>query len=217
MTRAGRALGRLLKTALALWAAGFAAICLWTFLWPVERPAPQGDVIICLGAGIDAQGVPGAASRDRAETCGALFAAGAAPVVVFTGGSAAPGAPSAARVMADLSGIPATSVRLEEAAFSTLQNALFSRDLYPADADLIVVSEAFHLPRAWLSFKAMGAGRITLHASSQVRRNARGDGPNWNILIRESVALWFNGARYVLWAAAGPLGVTDETRAALLH
>lgn len=174
---------------------------------------PQGDAIICLGAGVDGAGRIDAAGHARAETCAGLARAGAAPVVIFTG------APSAAQGMAlaaQDAGLGPARVMLEQSARSTLQNALFSLALLPADARVIVVSEAFHLPRAWASFKVMGAGDVARFPSERLRRTEDGSFA-LGMVIRESVALWFNAARFAAWRLGGIIGVDDSARAAWLR
>lgn len=214
-----RRLRRVIRAALLLWAATLAAVCLWTFLWPLERPAPRGDAIVCLGAGVDTAGRPGPGSRMRAETCADLARAGAAPVLVFTGGPARAGAPSAAAAMADVAraaGTGTAALRLEDRAASTLQNALFTRALLPGSDRLIVVTEAFHLPRAWASFRAMGGGDVALYPAGRLRDTAAG-GPAMRVLLRESLAIWFNAGRLAVWHGAGLLGISEARRVALLR
>lgn len=180
---------------------------------------PQGDAIICLGAGVDGAGRIDAAGHARAETCAGLARAGAAPVVIFTGGPARPGGPSAAQGMARAAqdaGLGPARITLEQSARSTLQNALFSLALLPADARVIVVSEAFHLPRAWASFKVMGAGDVALSPSERLRRTEDGSFA-LGMVIRESVALWFNAARFAAWRLGGFIGIDDSARAAWLR
>ncbi len=217
--RLGRALGRLLRAALLIWAATLAAVCIWTYLWPLDRPLPRGDAIVCLGAGVDGAGRIGPGSRVRAETCARLAREGVAPVVVFTGGPAAPGARSAAAGMAEVArveGVGDAVILLEENAFSTLQNALYSRALLSEDARLILVSEAFHLPRSWVSFRAMGVEDVTTYPALRIRPGPSG-GPAWGLLLRESLAIWFNAGRYTAWRIGGGLGIADSTRTGWLH
>jgi uncharacterized SAM-binding protein YcdF (DUF218 family) len=209
---------RLVRAGLTLWAAGLVAVCLWTLLWPMDRPLPRGDAILCLGAGIGEDGVIDASSRLRAEACAALARAGAAPVIVFSGGSRGPGHPSVAARMADAAraaGIGTARVLLEEASQSTLQNLLFSRPLLPEGGRVILVTEAFHLPRSWASARAMGLGDVALHPSGRLHPSDDAI-PGWP-LLRESLALWFNAARYAAWRVGGALGLAEDARVGWLH
>lgn len=214
-----RRIAQLFRAAALLWAASLVAISLWTALWPLERPLPQGDAIICLGAGVDAQGRVDAAGRVRAETCAELVQAGAAPMVLFSGGPLRPGLPSGAAGMAAIAmarGVAPSAILVEEASYSTLQNALFSLPMLPDGARLILVTEAFHLPRAWASFRVMGAEEMALVASERLRRDGAGR-YGWGMILRESVAVWFNLARYGAWRLGGAVGVSDPARAGWLH
>ena len=161
-------IGRLIRAALLLWAAGLFAILLWTLLWPLDRPLPEGDAIICLGAGVDSAGRIDQASTKRAEACAELARAGAAPIVVFSGGPRRAGLPTAAAGMAavaNAAGMGGALVLLEDASYSTLHNALYSLEMVAPTARLILVTEAFHLPRSWASFKMMGCPRSSSFAS----------------------------------------------------
>ena len=212
-------IGRLIRAALLLWAAGLFAILLWTLLWPLDRPLPEGDAIICLGAGVDSAGRIDQASTKRPEACAELARAGAAPIVVFTGGPLRPGLPTSADGMAEIAqraGLGGALVLLEAASYSTLQNALFSLDLIETEARLILVTEAFHLPRAWASFTVMGARDLALYPSERLRQSQRG-GRAWGMLLRESLAIWFNAGRFTAWRIGGALGVDDTARAAWLR
>ena len=158
-----RWLGRFIRTVLWLWSVSFLAVLAWTFLWPMDRPLPQGDAIICLGAGVDSAGRIDQASTKRAEACAELARAGAAPIVVFSGGPRRAGLPTAAAGMAavaNAAGMGGALVLLEDASYSTLHNALYSLEMVAPKARLILVTEAFHLPRSWASFKMMGASDL---------------------------------------------------------
>jgi uncharacterized SAM-binding protein YcdF (DUF218 family) len=94
---------------------------------------------------------------------------------------------------------------------STLQNALFSLPLIPNAEHIIVVTEAFHLPRSWASFRWAAweldhpATSVTLVMSEDVRCDPHTGDVRWNILIRESLAIRFNLAR----ALAYSMGLND--------
>lgn len=171
-------------------------------LWSRDVPQLQADTIVCLGGGAE-DGLLEASSGFRALQCIAIYDAGAAPRIIFTGTVAAP-------LMADLArahGVPEHAILVEEASRSTLQNALFTSEVIGTDDTVIVVTDAFHLPRSWVSFRVMGFKDQTLVASRA---------PNFNImpLAREALALWFNMGRVILWWATPWLPA--ETRAMLL-
>ena len=190
--------------------ATYATVIGWTYLWPLDRPLPRGDAIVCLGASIDDRGQLGPGSVMRAERCGDFWRAGVAPVVVFSGGVPRPGAPSAAAAMADRAGVPGAATRIEGQSHSTLQNALFSLRITGTDARLVLVTEAFHLPRSWASFRAMGARDLVLVPAGRLRPGGRG------MLPRETAAIWFNAGRYILWRMTAAF-LPDDIRTDLLH
>jgi len=115
-------------------------------------------------------------------------------------------------------GLPQSAVVEDGLAQSTLQNALFSLPLIPNAEHIIVVTEAFHLPRSWASYRWAAweldhpATSVTLVMSEEVRRDPHTGDVRWNIQIRESHAIWFNLARALayLWRRTTLLiGFTD--------
>jgi len=178
----------------------------WTFLWPQPDPDAlrPADAIICLGGGMDGRGTLAQATLTRVDRCVQLYEAGLAPAVVFTGGTPLAGGPAAGGQMALYAqslGLPEHAVIIESAAQSTLQNALFSLALLPGARRFILVTEAFHLPRSYASFHwagwELGHGDVSLPlaSSEQVRRDPITGQVRWRILVRESLAIWFNLAR----------------------
>lgn len=208
-----RALGRLFKWGVAAFALVAVAMLGWTFTWPEVdvRGLQRADAIICLGGGMDGRGTLADATLTRVERCVQLYEAGLAPFVVFSGGIAREVGPSAGGQMGRYAlglGLPDTAIVVEGRAQSTLQNALYSLDL-ASDADkFILVTEAFHLPRSWASFKwaawylGAPADKFALVMSEPVRTHPVSGDVNWRILARESLAIWFNAARAVAFTVA---------------
>ncbi len=109
-------------------------------------------------------------TRARVARGIALWQAGAAPLLVLSGKIYGPRGENIAAVMQDqamAAGVPASAIRLEPSASSTLQNALFSADLLGAikAAPVIVVTHRYHLPRAWASFRWAGFANVTMVAA----------------------------------------------------
>jgi uncharacterized SAM-binding protein YcdF (DUF218 family) len=204
---------------LLVWSLTFGLILLVWMFWPKNPSLPQkADAIICLGADMSLMGWerPGPASARRARTCAELQRAGAAPLVVFSGYGH--GVSSAADAMARLAkehGLPSEAIILEPHARSTIQNAAFSLALLPQDtAKIIVVTDAFHIPRVWLTFRALGAPPTALYVAKM--KYTTEDKPaarnyfEW--MLRESFAIWFNFGRVIVYALAGAAGIDKETR-----
>nr|WP_323776344.1 YdcF family protein [Amylibacter sp.] len=207
--------------------AGFACLYLLTLafvvgfaaLQPLWEPIdPKADLIVVLGGGISGDGTLHRSTSVRVDRGVQLFLDGAADKILFTGGSAFTGAPSngaqmALRALAQ--GVPQSAILTEEYSQSTLQNALFSRADWANANHIILVTEGFHLPRSWASFKVMGAGKIALvHA-----RKFRGDNiaGGMRMVIRESLAYWFNAARFTVWKASSLTPLSQTDRDALLY
>jgi len=226
--RLARFAGRLLRWVLAAYVLIGLAMLGWTFLWPEPdvRDLKAADAIVCLGGGMTPNGTLADAVLTRVERCVQLYEAGLAPVVVFTGGIRRPEGPSAGSQMGQYAvglGLPEQAVRVEGLAQSTLQNALFTLALAPDAQRFIVVTEAFHLPRAWISFrwaaKVLGLPdqRFDLAMSEDVRRVPPDNAVNWRILTRESLAIWFNAGRMLAYQAGGVVGIPAETRTGWLR
>jgi uncharacterized SAM-binding protein YcdF (DUF218 family) len=213
--RIGRLLGWLVRAGLALWAVTASVVLVVQLAWPRDLAVPApADAIFCLGAGMadEDSPLPDASSAGRARTCAALHGAGAAPVVVFTGYGTEVG--SAAQAMADLAatlGVPEAAMRLDPAAQSTLQNAHFGLALLDTSPErVIVVSDAFHLPRSWVIFRVLGVPDVALRPTLGAATPPLPTMLRWS--AREGVALWFNVARLGVYGIAGALGVDRETR-----
>lgn len=171
--------------------------------WPRHTAVPDADVIVCLGAGVtDTTGELGPNSQQRVETCVDLYLAGKAPKLAFTGAASESPIGDVATQMAEYArtrGVPERALIVEPNSESTLQNALFTLRLIDNPSSVILVSNAFHLPRSWISFKLVGARDITLVATSP-----RADAA-WK--RREALAIWFNLARFPVYLTADAFGV----------
>jgi len=208
-------IGRLLRAVLLLYAASVAVVMLVQIAWPRPQAEPEpADAIFCLGAGMadEVSPLPDEVSRSRAQTCTALHARGVAPVVVFTG--AGNDDHSAAQAMATTAvdaGLPAEAVIVEPRAHSTLQNAAFGLALLQAPPEhVILVSDAFHLPRAWVIFSLLGTADLGLYATESDFEAPLSTRLKWS--LREGAAIWFNVGRVAVYGIAGLAGVDRETR-----
>jgi uncharacterized SAM-binding protein YcdF (DUF218 family) len=177
-------------TALAL--TGFAALAP-----PMIAAAPMpADAIVVLGGGAVSE--PGRVARGAA-----LFDAGMAPALHLTS------APASAGRMAALAaghGIPPAALSIERGSHSTLQNALFSQPALAGAGHVVLVTEAWHLPRAWASFGIAGNQRRSLAFSVRFGPDAA------RLIAREAAATWFNVGRAAIWAVAGTAGVPRAWR-----
>jgi uncharacterized SAM-binding protein YcdF (DUF218 family) len=183
-----------LALVLVLTAAAVTASAVWFALHPPTRPA---ELLIVLGGDM-AENLLGQQTRDRVETGVALFKAGAAPRIHFTGGAPGEGQPGAGEQMRALAvelGVPPAATSAENLSQSTLQNALLSRPVLGplADRPVILVTDGFHLARSWASFRWAGYGPVDLAAASAFGPPPLLEQLRW--LSREALAWWFNLAR----------------------
>lgn len=179
-----------------------AAVIAAELTWPRDTLPDRAAVIVCLGGSATGP-VIGDDSLRRAERCAALYLAGVAPQILFTGIASAP-------LMADVAraaGVPDTAMTEEAQSRSTLQNALFSGRIIAPEGRVIVVSDAYHLPRSWLAFRVMGFDDVSVAAAAAQAWNM---GP----LRREVLATWYNFGRAALWKITPWLDL--ETRERML-
>jgi uncharacterized SAM-binding protein YcdF (DUF218 family) len=116
----------------------------------IDTPPPgPWQAIIVLGCGLDENGEPSAALRERVHAAAQLWAAGVAPRLVTTGGVGQAGVSEAdaAAALAQHLGVPADAITIERTSTSTEENANHAAALVDAD-DVVIVSDAYHVTRA---------------------------------------------------------------------
>lgn len=112
-----------------------------------------------LGALIQPDGQPGPATRRRMDAAIALYRAGAAPLLLLSGGG--PHGVSEADAMRRLAlaaGVPESALLLESRSASTVENALECAKLLGDDSRraLLLVTDRAHALRACLLFRIAG-------------------------------------------------------------
>jgi uncharacterized SAM-binding protein YcdF (DUF218 family) len=208
-TGLGLQLRRAVGTVLLLYLASCLALA--AHLAWLERfavPPRPARLIIVLGGGVAADGSLSEGSRRRAEAGIALYSAGMAPRLHFTGGGP-PGRRSDGDLMRDLalaSGVPPEAVTAEGRSTSTLENAVFSREMLgSSEGPVLLVSDPYHLARAALLFRWAGYG-------PPVRVFAATSFGHWppvawpEIVAWEAAAWWLNLAKVAAWPVGRLLG-----------
>jgi uncharacterized SAM-binding protein YcdF (DUF218 family) len=134
--------------------------------------APRAEAIVVLGAKLFEGGRPSPAFEGRIERAAELFAAGAAPLVLFSGGGT-PSEASAGRAYAHTLGVAESACVVEEQSSNTFENARFSATLLEARGirRVVVVTDGFHLLRAVRLFRLHGLEPIP--AASRRRLTTR--------------------------------------------
>ena len=125
--------------------------------FPKERLPKVGDkvdAVVVLGAAPNSPAI-----RNRAELGREVYEAGLAKTIVLTGGVTSSKDESEAKNMARfLSKNTSTTLPLvlEEHSVNTFENLENSKGLVPGVSSIIIVSDAYHLPRAFLIAKRLG-------------------------------------------------------------
>ncbi len=181
-------------------------------LWLSSRAAEPhpASVIVVLGGGVLKDGTPGPDTLDRVNHGIDLYKKGIAPRMHFTGGHGNPNLPGLGDAMANVAvaaGVPRDAVTVENASRSTLQNALLSRTPLPPEeaGSILLVSDGYHLARAWASFRVAGYRPVHVSAASAFGRGSFG--AKIRRVVRESLAWPFNATRLGVWAAFNALGL----------
>ena len=124
--------------------------------------ARSADVIVVLGSRVYPGGIPGPALTRRARHAAILWERGLAPVVICSGGiGQGERPPSEAAAACDLVedlGVLPESIFLEERARSTEETSLLVSEMMRTNGweRAILVTDGFHLFRAWMLFDRAG-------------------------------------------------------------
>lgn len=118
---------------------------------PVSRPA---DAVIVLGAAPNSPAI-----RNRVLAGYAIYASGRAQAMILTGGNTSSKDESEAMNMAryiqaqEGEGLPLV---LEERSTNTYENLRYAQQLVPTARRIVIVSDTYHTPRAFITAKSLG-------------------------------------------------------------
>lgn len=157
---------------------------------------PRAEAIVVLGGGVSPASLGGLlypnleSGADRVWHAARLFHAAKAPLVLLTGGSdpahsAASEAEAMRQFMRDL-GVPAPALVLENRSRNTNQNAEYSAAILAGQGvnRILLVTSAYHMPRAKGLFEAQGLEVIPVATDHEVLSR-----PLWRNLLPETSAL----------------------------
>lgn len=173
---------------------------------------PRADAIAVLGGGAGPALPPRqdpdiADSSDRVWHAARLFAAGAAPVVIVSGGRAAAvrDVPEEARAMAHLLalwGVPERAIELEIASRNTRENCAAIAEVAARRGwqRVLLVTSALHMPRALRECNAAGITWIPAPTDFRAVFDGRSDLWEW---LPESGALDLSAAALKEWLGLG--------------
>lgn len=116
------------------------------------------DAIVVLGAGLRTDGTPSDVLRDRLDTALTLFREGRAERILLTGdhGARDHDEPSAMAAYLHARGVRSEALVCDHAGFDTFSSAARARHVFGMRR-VLVVTQAFHLPRALYLVRAQGA------------------------------------------------------------
>ena len=169
---------------------------LLTRLYAGSRLYEPGDtpiekVAIVFGAGLYRNGQPTPVLRDRVATAAELYQAGKVEKLLMSGDNSALGhnEPEAMREYAISLGIPDQDIILDYAGRRTYDTCYRARDIFEIDS-AILVTQAFHLPRALYTCNMLGVSAIGVPAD--LRQYRRVSLAFWNLResVATAVALW---------------------------
>ncbi len=117
-----------------------------TYLPDSASPAPAALV---LGAGLNRDGSPGVVLRDRVDTAATLYFSGKVDKLLMSGDNTSPyyNEPGAMADYALSLGIPSEDIILDFAGRRTYDSCFRAKAIFGLEK-IIVVTQAFHLPRA---------------------------------------------------------------------
>lgn len=177
--------------------------------------SPSGDVIILLGGGVydkaldlTGMGAPSGDMLERTVTTVRLQKRLNVPIIV-TGGVVFKGkaaeAPIVKRFLVDL-GVPSERVIIEDKARDTIENAKYSKEICEKDGykNPILVTSAYHMKRAVLSFKKVDMDVLPFPAGFRTWENKKYGWEDYlphdlggiSVAIREYMGLLFYRIAY---------------------
>jgi uncharacterized SAM-binding protein YcdF (DUF218 family) len=111
-------------------------------------------------------------------------------------------------------GVPVDALRVEVESHSTLQNAIYARVILGADAEqpVILVTNRYHLPRSWASFRWAGMHDITLYSAEPADA-----APDTGAIVMEAVKWPANLARAGVFSLMTAVGADGGDLAPLLR
>jgi SanA protein len=115
----------------------------------LPKDVPEAPVALVLGAGLNRDGTPGRVLSDRVQTAADLYFAGKVQKILMSGDNSTDyyNEPGAMRDYALSLGIPDEDIVLDFAGRRTYDSCYRAKEIFGVDK-LIIVTQAFHLPRA---------------------------------------------------------------------
>ena len=155
------------------------------------QSVPQVQVAIVFGAGLWRDGSPSPVLRDRVATAADLYFSDKVEKLLMSGdkSSVHHDEPGAMRDFALSLGVPDEDIVLDYAGRRTYDTCYRAREIFNIDS-AILVTQAFHLPRALYTCNTLGVKAVGVPAD--LRQYRRSSLAFWNFreTIATAVALW---------------------------
>jgi vancomycin permeability regulator SanA len=144
-----------------------------------ESVAPSAPVALVLGAQVHPDGTPSSFLAARLDLAHRLWRAGVVRVLLLSGDGGAPeyDEPAAMRAYLLAAGVPDDRLVLDRYGLDTYDSAFRARAVFGVE-ELLVVTQAYHLPRAVATCRALG-----------IRAEGVGD-----VSVRRFGGAWLQGA-----------------------
>ena len=153
--------------------------------------SPSERVAIVFGAGLYRDGSPTPVLRDRVATAVDLYRNGKVEKLLMSGDNTSPShnEPGAMRTYALGLGVSDEDIILDYAGRRTYDTCYRAREIFDLDS-AILITQAFHLPRAIYTCNLLGVSAIGV--SADLRQYRRASQTFWNIreTVATVVALW---------------------------
>lgn len=153
--------------------------------------SPSGKIAIVFGAGLYRNGSPTPVLRDRVTTAVELYQAGKVEKLLMSGDNStvSHNEPGAMRDYAIGLGVPEEDIIQDFAGRRTYDTCYRARDIFHIDS-AILVTQAFHLPRALYTCNMLGVSAVGVPAD--LRQYRRASQAFWNMreTAATAVALW---------------------------
>lgn len=140
--------------------AGYVRAASRPYLFTIDT-APVVPVGLVLGAEVSPDGTPSPFLRGRLDVARQLYDAGKIKVIIVSGdnGTVAYDEPTAMRDYLINAGVPASQVVADFAGFDTYDSCYRARDVFGV-TQLVLISQAYHLPRSVVTCRALGLDAI---------------------------------------------------------
>ena len=155
---------------------------------------------IVLGAAVAPDGAASPTLALRTGHAVALWRSGRVGRIVTTGGVGRhrPAEAVVAAALAREAGVPNGALVIEDGSATTFDNLRCAIALVPPGAAIVLVSNRWHLPRAWLILRLMGrTARVSGPAGRAPRRTT------CVAILREAIATPLSAARALRWRFRG--------------